>query len=125
MPWVKLDDQFPDHPAVDALSEAAFRLHVAGLCHCARYMTDGRIPGERVPRLVPRYRPRHLIELLDSVVPDEEPLWVPTPDGYFIPKYTKYNGTRRQWEDRRANDAKRIAKWREERAVKWRDDSDA
>lgn len=117
MPWVKLDDQFPDHPAVDALSDGAFRLHVAGLCHCARYMTDGHIPSDRVQRLVPRFRQKFLDELL-TPPPGEEPLWVPYNGGFLIPKFTKWNWTRQKWEEKRAKDAKRLAEWREEQERK-------
>jgi hypothetical protein len=44
---VKIDDQFPDHPKVVALSDAAIALWLRGICYCSRYLTDGAIP-ERV-----------------------------------------------------------------------------
>ena len=31
MPWANFDDQFPKHPKVLPLSDAAFRLHVSGV----------------------------------------------------------------------------------------------
>ena len=31
MPFLNLDDNFADHPKVDALTDGAFRLHVAGV----------------------------------------------------------------------------------------------
>lgn len=30
MPYLNMDDEFADHPKVDALSHGAFRLHVSG-----------------------------------------------------------------------------------------------
>jgi hypothetical protein len=45
--WVKLDDNFPEDERVLALSDKAFRLHVAGLCACGRNLTDGVISVER------------------------------------------------------------------------------
>ena len=40
---LKFDDQFPLHRKVDALSDAAFRLHVEAIFWCARHLTDGWI----------------------------------------------------------------------------------
>lgn len=68
MVWASLDDGFCDHPKVEALSDAAFRLHVAAICYCARLLTDGHVSLERVPRLVRRYRPKLLAELVDGGV---------------------------------------------------------
>lgn len=45
MSWFHLDDNFPDHRKVAGLSDAAFRLHVAGLAYCSRGLTD---PGATV-----------------------------------------------------------------------------
>jgi hypothetical protein len=41
MSWVRLDDSFPEHPKVIALTDAAFRAHVRGLCYAGRFLTDG------------------------------------------------------------------------------------
>lgn len=51
MPWVKLDDQFPDHPKVLAAGSAAAWLYVCGLCYCNHMLTDGFIPASKVPLL--------------------------------------------------------------------------
>lgn len=51
MTWVKIDDQFPDHPKIERAGPEAAWLYVAGLCYCAQYLTDGRIPKTRVSRL--------------------------------------------------------------------------
>src|SRR6266545_3143579 len=44
MTWLKLDDQFPDHPKVAGLTADAFRLYITGLCYTSRMLTDGFIP---------------------------------------------------------------------------------
>lgn len=111
MAWVKLDDQFPDHPKVDGLSDGAFRLHVSGLCHAGRYLTDGHIPKDRPSRLMANYRPKFLKELIDSG------LWLQTPDGYMIHAFTEFNKTKAWWEEKRAKDAQRLADWRARNAV--------
>lgn len=110
MAWIKLDDQFPDHPKVDGLSDGAFRLHVSGLCHAGRYLTDGFIGDDRPPRLVAKYRPSYLRELIDGC------LWMPTEGGYMIHEFTTYQKTRKWWEEKREKDAKRLEEWRAKRA---------
>lgn len=77
MTWVTFDDGFPDHRKVAGLSDAAFRLHVAGICHCARHLTDGLIDAEEVPRLVRRFRRQALAELVDRG------LWVAVGESAF------------------------------------------
>ena len=66
MPWVNLDDQFPDHPKVAGLSDAAFRLHIAAICYCNRYLTDGVIDRKEVRKLVRRYSKKTVDELVSG-----------------------------------------------------------
>lgn len=65
MPWAYLDDSYASHPKIVGLSDAAFRLHTAGILYCARHLTDGLIGCEVAPTLVPRYRRQALAELVD------------------------------------------------------------
>lgn len=97
MPWANLDDQFPKHPKVVPLSDAAFRLHVAGICYSAQYETDGVVAAEMVPLLVPRFRQRSLDELLAG----KRPLWVPHAEGYEIHDYLEWNRSKAQIEAER------------------------
>ena len=48
--WVRIDDHFDEHEKVVGLSDAAFRAFVTGLCYSGRNLTDGRIPGAKLPR---------------------------------------------------------------------------
>src|SRR4029453_3920467 len=41
MSWVRLDDQYPDHPKVRALGPLGLALQTAAICYCGRYLTDG------------------------------------------------------------------------------------
>lgn len=90
MPWANLDDQFPKHPKVLPVTDGAFRLHVAGICYSAQYLTDGLIDGDAVPLLMPRFKPRHLDELL------ARGLWVQHGDVYEIHDYLEWNRSRAQ-----------------------------
>lgn len=92
MPFLNLDDNFADHPKVDALSDGAFRLHVAGLCYASKHKTDGFIPAHRVSRLTRAYRPRHLAELMEAR------MWLPADGGHSIHDYLDWNRSREQIE---------------------------
>ncbi len=109
MAYLNLDDNFADHPKVDRLSHGAFRLHVAGMCYAAKHLTDGRIPHDRVPRLITGYRPGMLTELLAGN------LWTDVVDEYQIHDYLDWNKSRAWWLEKRERDTKRQAEWRTSR----------
>lgn len=90
MPYLNLDDNFADHPKVDRLSDAAFRLHISGMLYAAKHLTDGAIPADRPPRLKPRYKASTLAELVKGS------LWLPTDDGFEIHDYLDWNKSREQ-----------------------------
>lgn len=60
--WVKIDDQFPDHPKVVAAGPAAAWMYICGLCYCNRMLTDGFIPLEQVDKLLPHTQDRPIEE---------------------------------------------------------------
>ena len=54
MPWVRLDDNFPDHRKIAELGDyapVAGWLFICGLAYCNRQLTDGFIPKQHVIRL--------------------------------------------------------------------------
>jgi len=119
VPYLNTDDEFPDHPKIDPLSDGAFRLHVAGMHYCAHHLTDGRIPVGRVPRLKPRFKARELAELVDADVWHEDGKGCGTqtcpvgePGEYVVHDYLQWNKPRAWWEAHRAKEAKRLADWR-------------
>lgn len=89
MSWLRLDDAFPDHPKVAALSDAAFRAHVTGMAYCARHLTDGFIP-ERKGREIAG----DALDELMSSPRNGSPLWISVSDGYEIHAYLEYNPSR-------------------------------
>jgi hypothetical protein len=56
MVWVKLDDQFPIHRKIAALTDTAFRLHAAALAWCARNLTDGFVPDDELAQVCAQVR---------------------------------------------------------------------
>lgn len=77
MSYVLLDDGFPDHPKLLALSDAAFRAHVRAMCWAKRQRTGGQIPRGAVPQLTLGKR-KVVAEL------EQSKLWEVTPDGWAI-----------------------------------------
>lgn len=109
--WLKLDDKFAGHPKVSPLSDGAFRLHVSGMLYCASHETDGRIPLELVPTLMPKYRLKYRDELA------QRGLWTITEEIAEIHDFTEYNPTRAQSQARREANKERLAKWRARQAA--------
>lgn len=79
---MRLDDRFPDHPKVDALSNGAFRLHVRALCYCSEHLTDGRVPHGMARRF-------GSLKCIGELM--TQGLWTDKEDGYYIHDYLDYN----------------------------------
>ena len=80
MVYAKFDDGFADHTKHKGLSDGAFRLHVSGILHCSRWLTDGHIVADDIPDLMRRtYKPRYLAELV------ERGIWLEIPATSYRP----------------------------------------
>ena len=88
MAWVKIDDQFADHPKIIAVGPLAAWLYVCGLTYCGRYLTDGFIPGGQVRKLADVDNPSELVAKLVAIG-----LWNEQEDGYIVHDYLEYNPT--------------------------------
>jgi hypothetical protein len=66
VPWVRFDDNTPEDPKVDHLSDGAFRLWFAAICFSNRNLTDGFVPHARVVRLTPNFNRKHLDQLVEA-----------------------------------------------------------
>jgi hypothetical protein len=104
MGWVRLDDNFADHPKVIALSDTAFRLYIEALCYSNRQLTDGFIPMAVYTKLSRNDEADYLIEA---------GLWVDTENGYAIRSYTEYQPSREKVEEKREQAKERLRKYRE------------
>lgn len=119
MPYLNVDDDFTEHPKVEVLSDAAFRLHVSAMRYAAKNLTDGLLPKNRVRRMVPRYRSSSLDELLGSEMWHEgghgcgSKTCLKGGEGeYVIHDYLQWNKSRDWWTAKRGRDAQRQAEWR-------------
>jgi hypothetical protein len=98
MPWVKLDDQFPDHRKLAELGDyapACGWLYVCGLAYCNRQLTDGRIPKAHVHRLASF---RHLSIGTGRVGSNEAPL-APMPEAIDADELAEMLVDAGLWED--------------------------
>lgn len=89
MPWVKLDDNFPDHPKITQAGPLAGWLFVCGLAYCNRLLTDGYIPAGQVRKLADVDDPLALAgRLVDAG------LWEVADGGYRVHDYLDYQPSR-------------------------------
>lgn len=112
MSWVKLDDGFTDNEKVEAVSDKAFRLHVAALCYCARLLTDGKIPADRPARLLPKVTGRVVDELVRAG------LWLTRSDGWEVKDYLLYNPSKAKVLEEREATAERKRRWQQKNGVR-------
>jgi hypothetical protein len=92
--WIRLDDQFPDHPKVVLAGPQAAWLYVAGLCYCSRHLTDGVIPKALVPRLTD-FRGSAAKKLVEAGLWDDEG------DVYRVHDYLLHQESRSEVEAKR------------------------
>jgi len=84
--WLRIDDKMVRHPKICDLSDAAFRLHMAALGHCAEYETDGRIKESSAVTLTKHKNKTPLIrELVDAG------LWEAMIGGWCIHDFLEWN----------------------------------
>lgn len=87
MTWVRLDDEAMHHPKLLKAGPEAVCLWLAGLCHCNRYFTDGRIDKAFVVGL---YAPvsRRSRRLSSCLV--QMGLWIDRGDHFEVHDYAVY-----------------------------------
>ena len=91
MAWIKLDDQFRNHPKILAAGPLASWLYVCGLTFAGQYLTDGHIPSTMLGMLAAVDNAQELADRLVDVG-----LWEEVDGGYQIHDFTEYNPTREE-----------------------------
>jgi hypothetical protein len=117
MTWVKVDDDMPWHRKfrrTGDLRALCLALDLTGMCHCAKYGTDGFVDDDDLPEVLdvlPRSRRSPVLGLLVEVKRWERG----TKDGhkgYWIRNYLKYNPSRTDQEAEKKRHAEATARWR-------------
>lgn len=115
MPWVRLDDGFPQHPKVVTTGPLGLALQVAGLCYCSRYLTDGFIPQAAVPSLLDFSEEELTLNLQEGgglcLLTVERlvsaGVWAIAPGGYRVHDYLHYQPSKEQvLRNRESNNAR-------------------
>jgi hypothetical protein len=102
MGWARIDDDFPNHPKVWRVGPDGVALFLEGLCHAAKFLTDGKLTKEDVQRMRMVKRPLVVAQKLVA-----SGLWEVDGDGFVVHDYLEYNPTaedakaKKQWEKRR------------------------
>ena len=107
MGWVRLDDNFADHPKVVGLSDTAFRLFITGLCYSNRQLTDGVIPYQIVNSWVGDNPMKPSDEL------EDQNLWERVDKGFLIRSYAEYQPTKEKVNKKRNEAKERLRRYRE------------
>ena len=115
MGWVKFATQMPNDIEICALSDASFRLYVAGICYAQEQLSDGFVPENVVLRLTQSAKPRHLKELCEQRIPGKPALFTKVDSGYLIRNFTRYNKTAEWWRAEREAVAERKRRSRDRR----------
>lgn len=118
MPYLNLDDNYPDHPKVEALSDAAYRLHGAAMFYVARYRLDGYLTDRQI-RARQRWTRANQNELVSAGLihgPGDicESKKCPPDDGmnWRLHDYFQWNKSREWWDHEREQAAKRKAEYK-------------
>lgn len=112
MSYVRLDDNFADHPKLRRYSRrarcSAGWLHVEALCYAGRHNTDGFIPSE----VAGEFGSQADIARLTAPFNNGCGLWEVTDGGYLIHDYLDYNPSRREVDEKRDKARERMRRVR-------------
>lgn len=90
-PFARIALDYPDHPKIAGLSDAAFRAHVEMILYARKYKTDGLIPR----RIAKRFASAALSELLTN--DDDRPSLTQDGDGdYWLHDFSAWQETREE-----------------------------
>lgn len=132
MSWVRLDDQYPDHPKVRALGPLGLALQTAAICYCGRYLTDGFLSFTSAagiiasimapftlqngsvwtPGITSGASGKDAQEIDWAVEMVKAGLWEPRKRGYYVHDYLDFNPSRAEVLRARALAAARVDAYR-------------
>lgn len=115
MAWIRLSDDYNDHPKFDQLSDGAFRLWHQAMGFCRKFKTDGLIPHVTVKGFKAFSRARAK-ELTTPWREGENPLWLDV-DGFGVKvhDYLEWNLSKDEESKEADGAAKRMRRLRSER----------
>jgi hypothetical protein len=137
MSWIRLDEDFPDHPKIIAAGPLAAWLHVKAIGYCNRYLTDGFVPRAKARTLeswedVTPLRDAYATDALTSEKVSDHliqrlvaaAMWRVVDGGYQIHDYLKFQPSREKVLAEREAERLRKERWRANKEEKSRTASD-
>lgn len=129
MTWVRLDDQFAQHPKLVTAGPLGIALFVAGLAYCNRNLTDGFIPWAAARLLLSwEFRERNgrlgTVSVTSGLAGEDvtteyvatlliaSGLWTEIDGGYVVHDYLDYQPSKEQVLAERASSAERQQRYR-------------
>ena len=109
MPWIRLDDQWFDHPKFLGVSDAGQILWIKGLTYAVRHLTDGFIPSLAVPKFL--QDPKRASAAIKDLI--RAGLWIEVQGGYQVHDYKDYQPLASKVKAERAATRERVKRWRE------------
>lgn len=118
MAWIRLSDNYIDHPKIEPLSDGAFRLWHQMLAYCRRHLTDGLVPKATMLGFA-SYKPKRLDELLQPAREGYIPLVEKVQSfGFKMHDYLEWNPSKDEETERRSDSRDRMRALRERRLAK-------
>lgn len=115
MAWIRLDDDYMDHPKILALSDGAFRLWHEGIRYCRKLLTDGLVPTAALKLF--RYASGKRLDELTTSHCGSDPLWHKVDAGYLVHDYLIWNRSKEHEVQDRAGAKDRAARFRSKRVT--------
>jgi hypothetical protein len=117
MPFIRLSDNYIDHPKIEPLSDGAFRLWHEMLAYSRRHQTDGLVPRTTLLGLK-SYKSKRLDELMSDTrngLPIIPLIAKVDGFGFKLHDYLQWNPSKDEENDRRAEAKARMRDTRERR----------
>ncbi len=130
MAWVRIDENFSNHPKTLQVGPLGMAMQVAALCYCNKYLTDGLLPTSAVPNLLNlndifNAVNNELVTCYENVTYSvvvkkltDSGLWEEVSGGYLIHDYFDYQPTKQKVILERNATAARVKKFNEKRNAK-------
>ena len=118
MPYLNIDDGMDEHPKIEPLTDAAFRLNISAMLYCARRGTDGAIPRAKARRLTDTASDAVAAELVRADVwhdigegcMDSRTCLPGQPGHYIVHDFLQWNHSADWWEKRSEDQAAKGSK---------------
>lgn len=115
MAWIRLSDNYVDHPKFQALSDGSFRLWHEAMSFCRRHQSDGFFSFQ-VMKGFRYYNKSRERQLATPYTDGANPLWrLVEGGGYTVHDYLEWNPSRDEENERRAESKERMRVIRERR----------